>query len=291
MNNQQHRALHNQRICFYGAGSISEAIVKGLLLEQLIAPEQITLINRSNLQRLHMLQEQYQISIARNADEKEHALRHASIIIVAVKPSDAISALHTLSAYVAPEQLLLTVVAGLSISQIQHILQIPLPIVRAMPNTSSAIQLGATGICFSTHVTPQHQQLALCILNAIGLTTLVDESQMNWVTGISGSGPAYVYYLMESMISAGMQGGLSKEQAAELTIQTVLGAINMVQLTNIELADLRQQVTSPGGTTQAAIELLEANHFSELIIQAANRAAERANELGALISKQLGVNL
>lgn len=278
--------LKDQSICFYGAGSIAEALVRGLLEQHIASPKQISVINRQNSERLSELHGRYGIKGTNNQTEKEHTLRDATIIVLAMKPKDAAAALAELRPIVQNHQLIISVIAGLSTETMEMILQTNCPIVRTMPNTSSTIGLGATGMCFSQSVTKHQQQVAYTMFEAIGVVSIVDESQIDMVTGVSGSGPAYVYYLMEAIIDAAVQGGLTHRQARELTVQTFIGAAKMVQLTEENPADLRRKVTSPGGTTQAAIETLQANHFTEAMIQAVHRAAARAGEMGALIGRE-----
>lgn len=274
--------LQHKKICFYGAGSMAEAIIKGLIDKKQASAEQLYVINRQNQARLIELHQRYGIHV--DAQKKHLYLQEANVIILAMKPTDAIEALHTLRPSLNDQQLIISVIAGLSIATMSEIINLTLPIVRAMPNTSSSIGLGATGISFSDHTRPEHEALALAIFQSIGLASIVDEQQINIVTGLSGSGPAYIYYIIEAMILAGVEGGLSEEQAKQLTLQTVLGAANMLQITEEQPAHLRQKVTSPGGTTQAAIEVLDQHDFAAIIKQAIHRAAERAEQLGASIS-------
>jgi len=156
-----------------------------------------------------------------------------------------------------------------------------------MPNTSSTIGLGATGISFSKEVDEQGRRLALNMFEAVGITSVIEEERLETLTGISGSGPAYIYYMMEAMIAGGIRGGLSAEQSTELTVQTVLGAARMVQQTGENPAVLRKKVTSPNGSTQAALEVLDKGDFFETVIAAVNRCAERSREMGADLEKEL----
>jgi pyrroline-5-carboxylate reductase len=155
-----------------------------------------------------------------------------------------------------------------------------------MPNTSSNIGLGATGISFSSDVSESQRKAALDIFSSVGIVCAVEESRLDIITGVSGSGPAYVYYLIESMVKAGMEGGLTADQARDLTIQTVLGAAQMVKMTKEEPEILRKKVTSPGGTTEAAIAKLDEYAYSEAVQKAVLRAAERAGELGIMLAEQ-----
>ena len=273
------------RLCFYGAGSMAEAFVRGLLDRGLTEPAQISVMNRQNAVRLDELATRYGVAAANDAESKQTVLHDADIIFLAMKPKDAAEAIKQLRAIIKPGQILVSLVAGMTIGTIEALLGQQIAIVRTMPNTSSTIGLGATGISFSSSVTNVQRQLAEQMLQSIGLTAIVEEPLLDVVTGLSGSGPAYIYYLMEAMINAGCELGLSEKAARELTVQTVLGAAHMVKATNENPADLRHKVTSPNGTTQAAIETLDAHHFTKAITAAVGRAAERAGEMGAEIER------
>ncbi|WP_374018731.1 pyrroline-5-carboxylate reductase [Paenibacillus thiaminolyticus] len=278
-------SFRSLRIGIYGAGSMAEAIIRGLTEKQLIAPDRIAVVNRSNTERLEELQRCYGVAAENSPQGKSRLLQAADIVLLAVKPKDAAGALAELKTCLRPGALLLSVVAGLSIATMQRITG-PVPVVRTMPNTSSSIGLGATGVCWSEETTAEQQEAALHLLQAVGYATVVAEHDLNMVTGLSGSGPAYVYYLMEAMIAAGVDGGLSTEQARELTVQTVRGAAEMVRLTGEEPADLRHKVTSPGGTTAAAIEMLEQYQFQQALRSAIHRAEARAQEMGEQIGRE-----
>jgi pyrroline-5-carboxylate reductase len=267
-------------LCFYGAGSMAEAILRGLVGAKLTNPNHITVLNRQNVDRLLQLERLYGIVPATTEASKKAALSSAEVIILGMKPKDSTNAIKALQPFLRPEQLLVSAIAGLSISTIQQLLGRPQPVARTMPNTSSTIGIGATGISYSESVTPEQRELTVAIFNAVGITTVVDEPLIEAVNGVSGSGPAYVYYLMEAMIDAGVQLGLTPEAAKELTVQTVRGAAEMVYSTGENPGDLRRKVTSPNGTTQAAIETLELFSFQEGMNKAILRCAERAREMG-----------
>lgn len=275
------------QLCFYGAGSMAEAIVRGLINEKLVEPKRISMLNRQNAERLTELNERYGVQTIVQGSNNEAYLRDADIIFLAMKPKDAAEAIASIKPLTSPKQLFISVIAGLSLSAIEQLLGGKASIVRAMPNTSSTIGLGATGISYSENVTPQQRLLTEAIFSSVGINAVVDESLQQAVTGVSGSGPAYVYYFMESMIASAIQLGLSEEAAKELVTQTVLGAAEMVRYTGEEPAELRRKVTSPNGTTQAALEVMAENRFSETIIQAVKRSAERAGELGAAIERSI----
>lgn len=279
--------LIKENIVFYGAGSMAEAIVRGMIARSVIAGGNITMLNRSSSERLAELRSRYGVQGSNDPEQKTEILRNAQVIVLAMKPKDAAEALRGLAPLLSPDQLIVSVIAGLTIRTIQALLGTAQPVVRTMPNTSSSIGLGATGIAFSGEVDDNSRRLSLNIFESVGITSVIDEERMEILTGISGSGPAYIYYMMEAMTAAGIRGGLTPEQSSELTVQSVLGAARMVQQTGEEPAALRKKVTSPNGSTQAAIEVLEKGDFFETVIAAVNRCAERSREMGTAIQKEL----
>jgi pyrroline-5-carboxylate reductase len=284
MNEGSH--IGNVSICFYGAGAMAEAILRGITEAGLTMPDRITVMNRQNAERLRELHQRYGVVPAIGEQAKQDSLRTCDVVVLGMKPKDSASALRALAPLLRPDQLIISAIAGLSIDTIMTLLGGQRPIVRTMPNTSSTIGLGATGISFSTSVSPMQKDMALAMFGAVGITTVVDEPLIEAVNGVSGSGPAYVYYLMEAMIAAGMDLGLTPEAARELTVQTVRGAAEMVASTGENPADLRRKVTSPGGTTQAAIDTLERFRFQEGMNAAILRCAERAREMGEAIRSE-----
>lgn len=274
-------------ICFSGAGSMAESILRGLIHKGVAQPAQIILHNRSNQERLQYLSEQYGVRTASEDEQKDKDLHEASVIVLAMKPKDAAEALRALGPKLSGNPLIVSVIAGLSISTIQALLGKALPIARTMPNTSSSIGFGATGLSLSAEVSAQQRKTVLSMFEAVGQVSVIPETQMDILTGVSGSGPAYIYYMMEAMIAAGIEGGLNAEQARELTVQTVLGAAIMMKETGEEPAKLRKDITSPNGSTQAALEVLDAHQFTEGVKAAVHRCAERSREMGEAVKAAL----
>lgn len=279
--------IQSLQIAFYGAGSMAEAIARGMINQKLTQPGRIAMLNRQNADRLNELNSQYGVQTILQGSSNEAFLKDADIIFLAMKPKDAAEAIAGIKPFISEHQLIISVIAGLSISSIELLLGRKLPIVRTMPNTSCTIGLGATGISYSEVVTKEQQQLAEAIFQSVGITSVVEENYQDVITGVSGSGPAYVYYFMESMIDAAKAMGLSETAAKELVTQTVLGAAEMVRATGEEPAELRRKVTSPNGTTQAALELMSQNGLAETIASGMKRSAERAAEIGADIERSL----
>ncbi|BFH61926.1 pyrroline-5-carboxylate reductase ProI [Paenibacillus azoreducens] len=281
----QHQANISESITFYGAGAMAEAIVKGLISKSVVQAGNITMLNRSNSQRLEELQRLYGIKVSNNADLLPGILQNSPIIVLAIKPKDAAEVLRSLGPLLSADTLIVSVIAGLTIRTIQDLLGRKQPVARTMPNTSSSIGLGATGIAYSKEIDDRQRQTVTALFGAVGTVTVVEEEKLEILTGISGSGPAYIYYMMEAMMAAGIRGGLTPQQCRELTVQTVLGAARMVQLTGEEPSALRAKVTSPNGSTQAAIETLDKGEFFETVIAAVARCAERSKEMGAALKE------
>lgn len=283
--------LTGKNITFIGAGSMAEPIFKSLIQQKTVQPGQIYIMNRSNAAHLTVMRDTYGVHAAFTAEEKECFIRQADIIILAMKPKDVRQAFEEFNRFLKPSQLLVSMVAGLSLETLSLLVPKRMPIVRTMPNTPSSIGLGATGLCFSPETTESQQNMGLSLFRSIGEVYPIPEEQMNILTGISGSGPAYAYYFMEAMIAAGIKGGLSPELAKELTVQTVLGAASMVNVTGEEPAELRRKVTSPNGTTQAAIEEFQRQGLSGIIEAGINRCVARAGEIGEGLSQEVRQSL
>ncbi|QRG67012.1 pyrroline-5-carboxylate reductase [Brevibacillus choshinensis] len=277
MNNQQARSIEG-RIGFLGAGSIVEAMLSGILKKGLFSSDRIYVTNRSNSERLDQLAGMYGVH---TTHDKMDVIRSSDILILAMKPKDSGEALKELFGAVHPGQLVISVIAGVSTTLIGEWLGVNCPIIRSMPNTSSAVGLSATGLAANQFVTEEQLLLATRLFEAIGTVYTVAEEELDIVTGLSGSGPAYIYYLVEAMMGAGAAAGLDREMARQLTLQTLLGAAHMLMDTREEPALLRKKVTSPGGTTQAGLEVLEAYQFQKAVTSAILRATERSREMGA----------
>jgi len=278
--------LSQVKIAFVGAGSMAEAIFRGLIEREVASPQQLYVMNRTNQERMEQLHAQYGVHATNEALIRDAYIREADVVVLCMKPKDVETSFAALKPLLREEQLLVSVIAGLTIDKIERLLVTRMPIVRTMPNTSSTIGLGATGMCFSSTVTPANQQLAIDIFEAVGIVSVIEEAKMEILTGVSGSGPAYVYYLMEAMTKAGIEGGLSEETARELTLQTVLGAAHMVKITGEDPAELRRKVTSPNGATHASIQVLDQYDFGEAVSRAVVRSGERSKEMGDAIAAQ-----
>ncbi|CAM4323286.1 pyrroline-5-carboxylate reductase [Saccharibacillus endophyticus] len=284
----QTRMLIEDRVCFFGAGSMAEAVARGLVARAVIAPGNITFLNRSDKSKLEDLKQRYGIPGTNDPVEKEQVLRTSPIIILAMKPKDAAEALEQLGKLIGPRTVIVSMIAGLSIQTLRSLLGRPeQPVVRTMPNTSSGIGLGVTGVSYSEGLSDDQRRTARLLFESVGIVVETEEEKIDALTGISGSGPAYVYYMMEALIEAGTRGGLTPDQARDMTIQTVLGAAQMVRQTGEEPSELRRKVTSPNGATQAAIAKLDESDFYGAVIRAAERCSERSAEMGRELEDKL----
>lgn len=270
--------FQNCRISFLGAGSIVESMLSGILRNQLVPADHIFITNRSDDERLQSLADTFGVQIER---DKKTLIEQADILVLAIKPKDVAEACASLRGLVRKNQLVISVIAGVSTDFIHEWLGVDCPIIRTMPNTSSAIGLSTTGMARGRFAEEKHLEIAKRLFESIGTVYAVPEEELDIITGLSGSGPAYIYYMVEAMEKAGAKAGLSPEIARRLTVETILGAAQMLLHTSEEPSILRKKVTSPGGTTQAGLEVLESYDFQQAVASAVLRAAERAREMGA----------
>lgn len=274
--------LQNTKISFIGAGAMSEAILSGLLKKEIIQPDSVFITNRKNDDRLQEINHTYDVKCSRNTKE---VVKHGDILLLAVKPKDVDEAVETIKPFVRKEQLFISVLAGVSTAYLTYRLGLDLPIIRAMPNTSASIGLSATALVPGKHANDSHLKMAETLFQSIGTTVILeDEKDIHAVTGLSGSGPAYIYYFAEAMEEAARHLGISADKARSLVIQTILGAASMMSSTDEPPSMLRKKVTSEGGTTEAGIKKLEYFRSKDALVECIKEAAARSEELGKLFS-------
>lgn len=262
-------------IGFIGGGNMAAALIGGLL-NQSFDDQKIIAADPSSDQREQLAR---RFGIRTTRDNLE-AAANSNAVILAVKPQVLGTVLHELKEAIPPETLIVSIVAGVSSESISAALGGHQCIVRAMPNTPALIGEGATGLFGTPGAEPHHQQLAETLFTAVGTIVWVTaEEQLHTVTALSGSGPAYFFLLTEALESAAVAQGLTQEVAHRLATQTALGAARLMIESEEDPANLRQQVTSPNGTTQRAIEIFEAGGLRDLAKQATGGAADRSREL------------
>ena len=271
-------AALNCNICFIGGGNMAQALIGGLISRGL-APTRITVSDPVEKVRLLLAEKDVQVT-----DDNIAAIRDADIVLFAVKPQVLASVLKPLKG-LFDGKLVMSIVAGAEIATIADLLETD-RIVRVMPNTPALVQTGAHGLYATEAVNAQDRELASQVLAATGLTIWVNsEAQIDAVTAVSGSGPAYFFYMMESMIRAGKNLGLDEKVATALTLQTALGAAQMAITSSNTPAELRKNVTSPNGTTQAALEVFDRAQISQNIQAALAAAQKRSQELAQELSE------
>ena len=262
------------KIAFIGAGSMAEALINGWVSKDVVKPESIIVANRSNKKRLELLQKKYGVLPLESYEQ----LNDANIIILAMKPKDVHEAMKTIKSSIHPNTIILSILAGISMSTIEEGLG-KRPIARAMPNTSATIGLSATGIAFNQLVTEEIRAYLFKLLEAIGIVAEVAEDQLHAITALSGSGPAYIYYLLEAFEKVGLEYGLPGNLVRSLMVQTLAGSAEMINQVKEEPTVLRKKVTSPGGTTEAGIATLDRHEFFDCIASCIRSAEQRSREL------------
>lgn len=271
-----------QTIGFLGAGNMAEALIKGLIATGVVEPARLH-GSSPRRQRCDELAAKYGIhTTTHNVD----VVRHAEIVVLSVKPQILPSVLDEVSAHLKPHALVISIAAGTPVAAIERRLRPGTRVVRTMPNTPALVGAGATAIAGGGHATDDDLAAAQRIFDAVGKSIVIDEEQLDAVTGLSGSGPAYVFLIIEALSDAGVKMGLSRYNALALAAQTVLGSAKLLIETNEHPGRLKDMVTSPGGTAIAGIATLEAGGLRTTLINAVEAATRRSRELGELAEKK-----
>ncbi len=273
-----------KKLAFIGAGNMTEALIQGILRASLLKADEIIASDVSQA-RAAYIQQKTGVDVLL---ENIQAVKQAETIILAVKPQTMEDVLQGLAEVLSHDQLVISIAAGIKIETIEEQLMLPLvvndsvegsPVIRVMPNTPAMVGCSATAICKGRHANDEHLKWAVKIFEAVGYVAVVNEGLMDAVTALSGSGPAYIFTIIESLIDAGVELGLTRDIASGLTIQTVKGAARMMEETKEHPAILKNRVTSPGGTTAAGLHALEKNGLRNAMIEAVIAAKNRAKEL------------
>jgi pyrroline-5-carboxylate reductase len=268
-------AVDGRRIAILGAGQIGEALLAGLLSSGWRAADELSASTRRE-ERVEELRERHGVFVTQSSSE---AAAGAGLVVIAVKPQDIETLLGEVGPVIQPEQTVLSVAAAIPTAQIERHLGDGVPVVRAMPNTPAVVHEGMAGICAGSHAGEEHLQLAEDALRHLGAVVRVSEPYMDAVTAVSGSGPAYFALLAEAMIEAGILLGLSREISTQLVVQTMLGTAKQLRDSDLHPVELREMVTSPGGTTIAAIRELEQAGVRAAFLNAIQAAMDRSREL------------
>jgi len=267
--------LSGKRVAVLGAGKMGGILVKAFLEKNLLS-RTLTTATVQHEERARALSEKLGIPVG---TDNAAAARDADIVFVCVKPQAVQGVMEELRPQIRPEQVVISVAASVPTSHIENALGKNVPVVRAMPNTPCVIGLGMTALCKGKHAGTQHLEVASELFNVVGRTVVVDEKHMDAVTGLSASGPAYIYIILESLAEAGVKVGLPRDVATLLAAQTTLGAAGVVLETGDHPALLKDAVTTPAGCTIDGIMELEEGKLRVTLIKAVVKAAQRAKEL------------
>ncbi len=270
--------LEQRTVAVIGAGNLGSALVDGLVAAP-NAPKRLLAADAS-ADRLRAIAARHS-SVETTESNLEAA--NFDIVVIAVKPHIVAPVLEEIAHALTSEQLLISLAAAVPTAAIEQSLQAPQPIVRVMPNIAMTVHATAAGLCGNAEATAEHLELAQAIFGAVGETVVVGEGQMHAVTGLSGSGPAYVFTLIEALAAGGVKMGLSVADSRRLAAQTFLGAAKLVLESGNSPADLRDQVTTPGGTTIAGLHELERGGVRSALMDAVEAATDRSIELTELL--------
>jgi len=268
--------IKGKKVGFVGAGNMGEALIKGLLAANLV-PAEAVYVTDVRLERLKELDRQYGVQIAANNTE---LVRQVDVVLLAVKPQIMEPVLREIAPAVTRKRLLISIAAGISTAKIREALGKDARLIRVMPNTSALVLEGVTAIAKGEGLEAGDLDIAGEIFSAVGRVVVLGEELMDAVTGLSGSGPAYVAIVVESLADGGVRMGLDRITAMTLATQTVLGAARLLLETGLHPGALKDMVSSPGGTSIAGVAALEAGGIRHTFITAVERATLRSRELG-----------
>ncbi|MDM8526507.1 pyrroline-5-carboxylate reductase [Desulfococcaceae bacterium HSG8] len=277
----------NKKTGFIGSGNMGEAFVGALIQTGIFSPSMIYITDISD-ERLDFMHRTYGVRIM---SDNAGLFSECDIVVLAVKPQQmdqVLSRIADQEGYdISERKLVISIAAGITIGKIESLLypgldesvRKKLPIIRVMPNTPALVLAGMSGMSANSYAKDEDITITKTILEAMGKVIVFEEEKLDAVTGLSGSGPAYVFYMIESMTEAGIRLGMAPDDAATLTLATIEGAIRLMKERNESPESLRRKVTSPGGTTEAALKVMEKKGFKECMIEAIAAAAERSKEL------------
>jgi pyrroline-5-carboxylate reductase len=268
--------LASYTIGFIGAGNMAEAMIRGLTKGGHIAAERI-IASGPRRERLDALAKQFAIRVT--TDNREVA-RGSNLVVLAVKPQILDRVLREVGDQLSADTLVVSIAAGIDTAAIEEAIAPGVRVVRAMPNTPALVGAAATAIAAGKLASPSDLATARALFDAVGITVVLDEAHLDAVTGLSGSGPAYIFLILEALADAGVKVGLSRRDALRLAAQTVMGSAKLLLDTDEHPGKLKDMVTSPGGTAISGLHTLEAGGLRTTLINAVEAATRRARELG-----------
>ena len=268
--------LASHTIGFIGAGNMAEALIRGLVRGGHIAADRIA-ASAPRKERLDELKREYGIDVTTNNRE---VVQRCGLVVLSVKPQILDKVVREVGDHIKPDTLIVSIAAGVDTGALEETLPDGMHVVRAMPNTPALVGAGATAISAGKHASEADMAVARALFDAVGITVELDESHLDAVTGLSGSGPAYIFLILEALADAGVKVGLSRRNAQRLAAQTVMGSAKLLLETDEHPGRLKDMVTSPGGTAIAGLHTLEEGGLRTTLINAVETATKRARELG-----------
>jgi len=268
--------LATHTIGFIGAGNMAEAMIRGLVRGGHVPADRIA-ASAPRKERLDELKREYGIDVTQNNRE---VVQRCGLIVFSVKPQILEKVLREVGDQIKPGTLVVSIAAGVDTATIEDALPADMRVVRAMPNTPALVGAGATAISPGKHASEADLAVARALFDAVGITVELDEMHLDAVTGLSGSGPAYIFLILEALADAGVKVGLSRRNAQRLAAQTVMGSAKLLLETDEHPGKLKDMVTSPGGTAIAGLHTLEQGGLRTTLINAVETATKRARELG-----------
>ena len=265
----------DNNIGIIGAGNMGSALIAGIVEGRKFKADQLV-VSDIKKERADYLAKKHHV---KKADSNQILIKDCGTIILAVKPKEIRPVLEDIKNELRDDHLLITIAAGVPIKAIKDILKRELPIIRVMPNTPAMVRMGITAISPGPLAEARDIDMAVKIFSQVGETVIVDEEMMDVVTALSGSGPGYMFYIMEALVDAGIKLGLKKEIALALAVQTTLGTAQLAKESKESLAELRDKVTSPGGTTSKGLAVMNEKNLADIIIEAIEAACKRSKEL------------
>lgn len=277
------KQLGEMTIGFLGGGNMAAALIKGILHAKVVPPSQV-IVSDVKADRLAWLKETHGIE---TTTDNHQLVKQSDVVVLAVKPQVFDKVLDAVGGDFRTDQVLVSVAAGVPVSAMEARLPPNARVVRSMPNTPATVDAGATAIAPGTHATPEDLEVARALFSAVGRVVTLDETLLDAVTGLSGSGPAYVMLMIEALADGGVKVGLHRDTALLLAAQTVYGSAKLLLETGEHPGRLKDMVTSPGGTAIAGLHTLESGGLRRTLIDAVEAATNRAGELGVQMMRKL----
>ncbi|MBW1697772.1 MAG: pyrroline-5-carboxylate reductase [Deltaproteobacteria bacterium] len=273
--------ISNKKIGIIGTGNMGEAIVGGIIASKVSSPKNI-ICSDVRADRLNLVKSQYGVATTKN---NLKVVRESEILIYAVKPQNMAATLKETSAAMNMSKLIISIAAGVPLAVIESCVKKQLRLIRVMPNIATFVKEGAAAIAGGKHAKREDLKMAKTIFDSVGKSIIIEEELMDAVTGLSGSGPAYIFLIVTALADAGVKMGLSRQEALFLSAQTILGSAKLLLETNEHPGRLRDRVTSPGGTAIAGIHTLEEGGLRTTLMNAVEVATLRSKQLGEMMVK------